>query len=172
MNKVMIIAVLAVLSCGAAYAGGLETERANGGVKFGETLVAGYPPAVSMNVDFAPAPKAALTADLKKEKFNVPQLPAAGKSEAKSLESAGTGAATGAAIGGVLGAAAGVVGGVIYTIGLATAIGGPAGLAVGILIVLLGGIGLGGAVGYFAGAGVGALIGAGVGAIAGAFRKK
>lgn len=79
--KIFTTAALTLFACGAAYAGGFETDRAESGVKFGETFVAAAAPAVQLSGDIKPGPAAAFTADLKKEasKVSVPGLPDGGK---------------------------------------------------------------------------------------------
>jgi len=62
-----MIAVLAVVCGGQAYAGGLEGERLTSGVRFGESVITDEAPAVRMSGDFRAAPKAALTANIRKE---------------------------------------------------------------------------------------------------------
>ena len=119
--KIFAIAALAIMCGSAAYAAGLENERAQSGVKFGESALAGTAPAVKVGGDFAPVKTAAYTAGAVKtsDSATVPPpvkaTPAIGKGENAGI---------------IAGVVTGAVGASILTWGLAAAVWGPIGAAV------------------------------------------
>jgi len=134
MKKVIMSAVVAVICGGQAYAGSLEGERVNSGVRFGETAMTDEAQAVRMNGDFRAAPKAALTAAVRQERAAVPAV-SADRSAMPDLNNASTAVKIGATIGGVLGGLAGFVGAAIVTAGLISVIGLTLGVIVGIPLI-------------------------------------
>ena len=119
ITRMLIIAVFAVLCGSAAHAATLENERADSGVKFGESSLTSAAPAVKFSGDYAPVKTAAYTADLTKKSAPVPppvkSAPAIGKGENAGI---------------ITGVIAGAVGATILTWGLAAAVCGPLGVAV------------------------------------------
>ncbi|HAH32783.1 MAG TPA: hypothetical protein DCL44_10765 [Elusimicrobia bacterium] len=88
-TKIFATAVFTVFAYGVAYAGELEAERMDSGIKFGETSFMTEAPAVQGAGDFKAGPTAALTVSLKKEaaKVSVPPLPdSASKDKAPSIQ--------------------------------------------------------------------------------------
>ena len=146
MKKTMSIIAITAFVCGIAvqsFAGSLETQKNDSGLKFSEMKLKSQASPVAAKGDFAPVKKASLTS-VRKVDAKTTVAPLKNNETPKNNKGSGKGKVAGGIIGGVAGGAAGVFIGALAGVGGGASvlegafggaiIGGPIGVVVGVAV--------------------------------------